>query len=131
MALRPLTVQERRRIWDGATTYIRAHYAHPLDVDEVARAAFTSRRQLQRVFGEVGQTTFREYVCKVRMHVAARHLAEASSPVRLIADSVGYRQPAQFAKAFRRRYGVGPSEFRARYARPAGAADRGAATLAA
>ena len=116
MALRPLTVHERRRIWDGATAYIRANYAHPLDVDEVARAVFTSRRQLQRVFGEVGGTTFREYVCAVRMHVAARHLAEGFMSVRMIANGVGYRQPAQFAKAFRRRYGTGPSEFRARRA---------------
>ena len=116
MALRPLTVHERRRIWDGATTYIRASYARPLDVDEVARAVFTSRRQLQRVFGEVGGTTFREYLCAVRMHVAARRLAEGSMSVRTIANGVGYRQPAQFAKAFRRRYGIGPSEFRARHA---------------
>jgi len=120
MPLRPLTVQERRRIWDGATAYILANYADPLDVDEVARAALTSRRQLQRVFEEVGGTTFRSYVARVRMHAAARQLAAGSAPVRTIADSVGYRQPAQFAKAFRRRYGVGPSEFRARAATAAG-----------
>jgi AraC-like DNA-binding protein len=33
-------------------------------------------------------------------------------PVRQVAHSVGYRQPAQFAKAFRRATGVSPSEYR-------------------
>jgi AraC-like DNA-binding protein len=33
--------------------------------------------------------------------------------VREVARRVGYRQPAQFAKAFRRHLGVAPSDFRA------------------
>jgi AraC-like DNA-binding protein len=33
--------------------------------------------------------------------------------VREVAHRVGYRQPAQFAKAFRRHRGVSPSDFRA------------------
>jgi AraC-like DNA-binding protein len=33
--------------------------------------------------------------------------------VREVAHRVGYRQPAQFAKAFRRHHGLAPSDFRA------------------
>jgi AraC family transcriptional regulator, regulatory protein of adaptative response / methylphosphotriester-DNA alkyltransferase methyltransferase len=33
--------------------------------------------------------------------------------VREVAHRVGYRQPAQFAKAFRRYRGVAPSDFKA------------------
>ena len=36
-----------------------------------------------------------------------------SLTVREVAHRVGYRQPAQFAKAFRRYQGVAPSDFRA------------------
>jgi AraC-like DNA-binding protein len=32
--------------------------------------------------------------------------------VREVAHRVGYRQPAQFAKAFRRHHGLAPSAFR-------------------
>jgi AraC-like DNA-binding protein len=43
--------------------------------------------------------------------------------VRDVAHRVGYRQPAQFAKAFRRHHGLAPSDFRARSRLgPAGAA---------
>jgi two-component system response regulator YesN len=34
--------------------------------------------------------------------------------VREVAQSVGYRQPAQFAKAFRRHHGTSPSSIKGR-----------------
>jgi AraC-like DNA-binding protein len=40
-------------------------------------------------------------------------LATRGLTVREVAHRVGYRQPAQFAKAFRRYQGVAPSAFRA------------------
>ena len=47
------------------------------------------------------------------MERAAELLARRSVTVREVAHRVGYRQPAQFAKAFRRHHGVAPSDFRA------------------
>jgi AraC family transcriptional regulator, regulatory protein of adaptative response / methylphosphotriester-DNA alkyltransferase methyltransferase len=46
------------------------------------------------------------------MRKARELLADGSIPVREVARRVGYRQPAQFAKAFRRHYGAPPSRFR-------------------
>ena len=45
----------------------------------------------------------------VRMDATAELLARGSLTVRDVAQRVGYRQPAQFAKAFRRHHGVSPS----------------------
>jgi AraC family transcriptional regulator of adaptative response / methylphosphotriester-DNA alkyltransferase methyltransferase len=47
------------------------------------------------------------------MQRAAELLAETSIPVGDIAARVGYRQPAQFAKAFARVHGVPPTRYRA------------------
>jgi AraC-like DNA-binding protein len=47
------------------------------------------------------------------MHVAAELLSSRALTVREVAHRVGYRQPAQFAKAFRRHHGVAPSDYRA------------------
>jgi AraC-like DNA-binding protein len=47
------------------------------------------------------------------MQKAAEMLARGGLTVREVAHRVGYRQPAQFAKAFRRYQGVAPSDFRA------------------
>src|SRR5919202_1865657 len=94
----------------------------------VARRLATSRRQLQRSFSEIGGASFRTYVARVRMRKALELLREGRLPVREVANSVGYRQPAQFAKTFRRHHGAPPSSFRG----PGGGApDAGAAPAAA
>lgn len=45
-------------------------------------------------------------------HVTARLLHDPDLPVKVVAERVGYRQPAQFAKSFRVRYGATPRDFR-------------------
>jgi AraC-like DNA-binding protein len=82
-------------------------------LDDIARRVASSRRQLQRAYAEIGQTTFRDHLTRVRMQKAAEMLATRALTVREVAHRVGYRQPAQFAKAFRRYQGVAPSDFRA------------------
>jgi len=91
---------------------VEAEYARDLSLDELARRVASSRRQLQRAYAEIGSTTFREHLTAVRMERAAQMLAQKDLTVREVARQVGYRQPAQFAKAFRRRHGVSPSEYR-------------------
>jgi AraC family transcriptional regulator of adaptative response / methylphosphotriester-DNA alkyltransferase methyltransferase len=45
------------------------------------------------------------------MRKARQLLEQGAMPVRRVAVSVGYRQPAQFAKTFRRHHGAPPSAF--------------------
>ena len=78
----------------------------------------SSRRQLQRAYAEIGDTTFREHLTRVRMQRAAELLSRHGMTVREVARRVGYRQPAQFAKAFRRYQGLAPSAFRSRGSGP-------------
>jgi transcriptional regulator GlxA family with amidase domain len=111
-AKRPATVQRRRALFLEAATIIDAEYAEKIALDDVADRVATSRRQLQRAFAEAGETSFRTYLQRVRMERAADLLREGGAPVNRIAKAVGYRQPAQFAKAFRRHHGSPPSSFR-------------------
>jgi transcriptional regulator GlxA family with amidase domain len=113
MAIRTGTVTRRRSLFDEACDIIEREFAHPIELDDVARRLATSRRQLQRAFAEIGDTSFRTHVAKVRMRRALDLLRDGSMPVRDVANSVGYRQPAQFAKTFRRHHGAPPSSFRA------------------
>jgi transcriptional regulator GlxA family with amidase domain len=111
-AKRPATVKRRRDLFEEAAQIVRAEHYEPLVLDEVARRVASSRRQLQRAFAEAGETTFRTYLQKVRMIRAAQLLRQEALPVNRVARAVGYRQPAQFAKAFRRHHGMPPSAFR-------------------
>jgi len=112
MTLRTGTVSRRRALFEEAKEIIEREYSQPLELDDVARRLATSRRQLQRAFAEIGDTSFRTHVARVRMRRALELLREGRLPVREVANNVGYRQPAQFAKTFRRHHGAPPSSFR-------------------
>ena len=112
MGVRTTTIDRREQLFHDAVEVICTGYATPLTVDEVAHQIATSRRQLQRVIAEVGGTTFGQLLARARMAAAERLLRDESIPVKEVARRVGYRQPAQFAKSFRLRYGATPREYR-------------------
>ena len=109
---RPATVRHRTSLFEDAARIVEAEYGSDLSLDDIARRVASSRRQVQRAFAEIGNTTFRQYLTKVRMERAAEMLQAERLTVREVAQRVGYRQPAQFAKAFRRHRGRAPSAYR-------------------
>jgi AraC family transcriptional regulator of adaptative response / methylphosphotriester-DNA alkyltransferase methyltransferase len=111
-AKRKTTIERRRQLFEEAAEIIDREYAGGLSLDDVARRVASSRRQLQRAFLEAGETSYRSYLQRVRMARARDLLREGSLPVSEVASSVGYRQPAQFTKAFRRHHGAPPSSYR-------------------
>lgn len=120
----------RRVVYEEALAVIERSYSDErLSVDELSQKVFVSRRQLQRAFTEAG-TSVQEQLHAVRMQHAAELLRGTARPVSEITRSVGYRHSAQFAKAFRRYYGLAPTQWRkkvdretdARFPRPAAVA---------
>jgi AraC family transcriptional regulator, regulatory protein of adaptative response / methylphosphotriester-DNA alkyltransferase methyltransferase len=110
---RPATITHRTSLFEDAVAIVEREYPSELSLDDIARRVASSRRQLQRAYAEIGSTTFRDHLTAVRMERAAEMLSSRSLTVREVAHRVGYRQPAQFAKAFRRHHGVAPSAYRA------------------
>jgi AraC-like DNA-binding protein len=111
--VRPSTVQRRRDLYREALEVIARRHGDPdLSLARVAHEIATSRRQLQRALAEVGGTSFSRELQRIRMERAARLLLAGPISVQTVAGAVGYRQAAQFAKVFRRHYGVSPSSFR-------------------
>jgi len=110
---RSTTTRLRRSLFEEAVAIVEQEFADDLALDDIARRVATSRRQLQRSYAEVGDTTFREHLAGVRMERAGDMLRHGNLTIREVAHRVGYRQPAQFAKAFRRHHGTAPSGFRA------------------
>src|SRR4051812_36824680 len=105
MSMREGTAERREELYREAMTLIANEYASDLNLDAVARRLATSRRQLQRAFAEAGATSFRDELARVRMRHARELLSADQIPVRQVALQVGYQQPAQFAKSFRRYHG--------------------------
>src|SRR3954471_22210132 len=112
VGMRHDTMSRRQDIYRDAVGVITQAYSTDLTVESVAHEIGTSRRQLQRVFDEVGGASFRTVLTQVRMRNASVLLRQTDAPVAVVARQVGYSQPAQFAKTFRRLYGAAPSAYR-------------------
>jgi len=108
---RPATIRQRASLFEDAVAIVENEYATDVNLDEIAQRLASSRRQLQRAYAEIGQTTFRSHLANVRMDRAAELLAHGELAVADVARQVGYRQSAQFAKAFRRRHGLAPAAY--------------------
>ena len=105
-------MHRRRALFQEALAAISRDYPDErLSLGSLSHAIATSRRQLQRVFAEHG-TSFRRELQRVRMARAAELLRHGDLSVSAVARAVGYRQPAQFSKAFRRHYRRPPSALR-------------------
>lgn len=111
---RPSTLSERRRLYLIARVIVKRYYRSELTVESVAKAIAISPRQLQRIYAQFGDTTFHDELVGRRLEAAARLLSTPSITVRDVAQQVGFHQSSHFARAFRRRYGISPSTYRAK-----------------
>ena len=95
-----------------ALEYIEAHITDELEPADAARYCHLSLSALQKLFRHVFDYSVKEYIAKRRLTLAARELAAAGGSVLELALKYGYAGPETFARAFRRLWGVSPSEFR-------------------
>jgi transcriptional regulator GlxA family with amidase domain len=91
------------------------HPGEDLSVAALALRAGMSERHLARTFhSEVGETPAR-YVETVRLEAARRRLEESAEPVAAVAAACGFGTAETMRRAFLRRLGVGPAEYRRRF----------------
>ena len=80
---------------------------------EYARQLNIAERTIARYFERVHNTTFTEFRRTARLDLASRHLHRyPGRSVSEIAFAVGYRSLSGFYKAFQKRFGTTPDEFR-------------------
>ncbi|MEE4564121.1 AraC family transcriptional regulator [Paenibacillus polymyxa] len=84
----------------------------PLNIDEIAKAAYSSPFHFQRMFYMLTGVTVAEYVRKRRLTLAAQELSLSTTKVLDVAFKYGYDSPESFSKAFRKVHGISPSEAR-------------------
>ena len=93
--------------------YIRYNYMENLRVSALAHSFGFERSYLYRIFKNRYGVGIKEYITEVRMEYASKFLSEGYT-VGESAHLVGYDDEFNFSKSFKRRFGVSPSELRAR-----------------
>ncbi|MCC3156194.1 AraC family transcriptional regulator [Hymenobacter sp. 15J16-1T3B] len=101
-----------RDLFYGIRHYLDEHYANPPSLLELARLFGTNDFKLKKGFRQLFGTTVFGYVAERRLTVAQQLLSLTDQPVQEIAESVGFANPAHFATAFRKKFGVAPSQVR-------------------
>ena len=96
-----------------ASDYIDANYMHDISICDVARIIGVERTYLAKIFKEKKQVSMQDYLINVRLSRAAR-LLERGYPVAESAAIAGYRDPFNFSKMFKQRYGISPAGYKKR-----------------
>lgn len=95
------------------TGHIAANLDSDLGAGALARRAGVSTRHLNRLFDTHLSTTPARHVRAARTEAAARLLVSTRLPLTAIARRCGFRSTETLRQAFRDRYGIAPSAYRA------------------
>ena len=113
----PLRFQARAgdRFADLAA-WIASHLAQDLSVEALAARMRLSPRQFSRRFTQAFGMTPAQQVEALRLDAARDFLTGTEAPVDSIAATVGFRSDDAFRRAFDRRFGLSPTDYRRRFA---------------
>ena len=101
-------VHERRLL--RVMQSIESHLPH--SVRELAQQVHLSPAHLQRLFKQETGTHISEHLNERRLAIAANLLATTQMGVKEIAYFVGYEHHSSFVRAFHRRFGQPPKQYR-------------------
>lgn len=108
---------------DKVQSYILEHPRADLGLAALANVAGMSARNLVRLFRTELALSPASYVELTRIEIARGLLEDGSSPIKAIAHAAGFGSTATLRRAFLRRLGVTPAEYRSRF-QTAGSGER-------
>jgi len=110
--------QSVSRLSDIAT-WIVSHLSEDLSVEVLAAKACLCPRHFSRRFKIEFDHTPADFVEKLRLDEARRRLSDGDNSIENIGTSVGFKSADAFRRAFERRLGINPNDYRQRF-RPFG-----------
>lgn len=87
-------------------------FENPPTICELSRMVGLNEYKLKNGFREMFGKTIYEYVRELRMRNAKNLLEDDNLSISQVAYKVGYINTSHFARAFRKEYGLNPSDFR-------------------
>lgn len=95
-----------------AILFMNEHYNEKIAITEISAHANISRSYLYKLFMRYTFQTPQSYLINLRLFKASILLKNTPQTVKEIALQVGYSDPFVFSHAFKKNYGVSPSEYR-------------------
>jgi YesN/AraC family two-component response regulator len=82
------------------------------DLETASLLVYLSPAYVSRYFKQKTSMSFSEYLMRVRMELAGARLADLQYRIRDISAMLGYTNPENFARSFKKFYGISPREYR-------------------
>jgi AraC family transcriptional regulator len=92
--------------------HIDRHLGEDLKLEELASIAHFSPYHFHKIMRAYLRESLGSYIIRVRLDTAASLLFYSDTAVSDIAYRIGYDTPAAFTKAFQKRFGTSPSDYR-------------------
>lgn len=108
-----LTVSERDKIYH-AREIIHTEYLNPPTLHQLATRVGTNECSLKAGFKQAFRQTVFGYLYDYRMNMASHYLLDTAKSIQEVASLVGYEHQGHFCTAFKKKFNMSPSEFRAR-----------------
>jgi two-component system response regulator YesN len=103
---------QHTRIFIKAKEFVWSNYNQDISLKKASEAVGISPYYLSHLFRKEMGISFLEYLTSVRISIAKRLLKEPSMAILEVCLEVGYQDPSHFAKIFKKKEGVYPSEYR-------------------
>ncbi len=110
--IRPATRRAHREQVEHAKTLLAKHYQKNLDLNDIARAVASSPYHLARIFKREVGVPIHRYLNRLRLRASLDYLPEWELGLTDLALELGYSSHSHFSEAFRREFGLSPSELR-------------------
>jgi AraC family transcriptional activator of mtrCDE len=95
-----------------------SHPGGPHTVNSLAQTAYLGRSAFMARFAEIVGQPPMNVLRDLRMRLAAEQLGTGQVPIEQVVRNTGYESRSSFARAFRKVFGMDPSEYRAASAKP-------------
>lgn len=92
-------------------TYVHTHY-QTATLENASRLVHFNPNYLSKIFKDVTGENFSDFLLQVRMDKAVALLNDATYKTYQISELIGYSNPKNFTRTFKKYYGVTPKEFR-------------------
>lgn len=102
------------------TSYMKENYRNNLSLENVAGEFGYSPTYLSRMFQKYAGITFKDHVQNIRLEHAAKDIENGGYSITEAAIRNGFSGSKALARAFRKKYGILPSEYRAEIERKNG-----------
>lgn len=106
------TQKSHRDLAAGAKTILSTRFAESLSLERLAQMLYTSPYHLCRVFRQESGQTIHDYLNQLRLHASLEPVAARDASLTELSLALGFANPSHFTAAFRRAFGVPPSQLR-------------------